>query len=107
MKRIRKITGVMYHDPGHAWLRVKRELVVHLGLENQISRYSYQRRGYVYLEEDFDLVQLLDAAKLAGIDLGKIEHRSSNRCSKIRNYEFYKPRSAQCFRVMSYNRGQK
>ena len=43
-----------HSDPGHAWLHVKHEDVVNLGVEDDISRYSYRDGDDVYLEEDRD-----------------------------------------------------
>jgi hypothetical protein len=46
-----------YEDPGHGWLKVPRKELVELGIENEISPYSYMSGSgrMVYLEEDSDL----------------------------------------------------
>ena len=41
-------------DPGHAWLRVPLIEIAQLGIEDQISSYSYINGNYAYLEEDSD-----------------------------------------------------
>ena len=41
-------------DPGHGWLRVPLTEIVVLGLETQISVYSYIEGQYAFLEEDCD-----------------------------------------------------
>ena len=41
-------------DPGHGWLQVEYSELVALGIERDISAYSYRRGGLVYLEEDED-----------------------------------------------------
>jgi hypothetical protein len=41
-------------DPGHAWLRVPLVEIARLGIEDQISAYSYINGNYAYLEEDSD-----------------------------------------------------
>lgn len=43
-----------YTDPGHGWLAVKLKDIFDLGLQYQISPYSYMRGLTVYLEEDCD-----------------------------------------------------
>jgi len=50
-----------YSDPSHGWLEVKRPELVELGIETQISGYSYQKGDYVYLEEDSDAPKFMDA----------------------------------------------
>jgi hypothetical protein len=85
----------MFTDPGHGWVRVKRDVLGRMGIEDRISRYSYQRGEYVYLEEDCDLTVLFKALELAGKKLELVQ-RHTNRSSKIRSYSCYfykKPQS--------------
>ena len=35
-------TVTMYSDPSHAWAKVKRQVLVNLGIDKQVSEYSYQ-----------------------------------------------------------------
>ena len=44
-----------YHDAGHGWLAVKKNLLENLGLDKAISGFSYVKGKTVYLEEDSDL----------------------------------------------------
>lgn len=53
-------------DPGHGWLRVQRDELIHLGIANQITHYSYLDGEWAYLEEDFDMGTFLDAKQAAG-----------------------------------------
>ena len=39
-------------DPGHGWLEVPRSLLSELGILEEITTYSYQKKELVYLEED-------------------------------------------------------
>jgi len=78
----------MFTDPGHGWVRVKRDVLTKLGIEDKISRYSYQRGEYVYLEEDCDLTVLSLALEAAGKKLELVE-QYTNRSSKIRSYSCY------------------
>ena len=55
-----------YTDPAHGWLEVKRSHLIALGIENQISRFSYEQGARVYLEEDNDLSRFMEAAAVAG-----------------------------------------
>ena len=77
-----------FTDPGHGWVRVKRDVLGRMGIEDRISQYSYQRGEYVYLEEDCDLTVLSKALDLSGQKLELVE-RHTNRSSKIRSYSCY------------------
>ncbi|GAI27681.1 unnamed protein product, partial [marine sediment metagenome] len=50
-----------YSDPSHGWLKVQRKELAELGIENEISVYSYQKGDAVYLEEDSDAPKFMDA----------------------------------------------
>jgi hypothetical protein len=54
---------VFYEDEGHAWLEVTRHELWQLGILSQISRYSYENDGIVYLEEDCDAPKFIEAKK--------------------------------------------
>jgi hypothetical protein len=47
-------TFKFYSDAAHGWLAVKYQLLIDLGCAEEITSYSYQRGGTVYLEEDQD-----------------------------------------------------
>jgi hypothetical protein len=81
-------TITMYSDPGHGWGKVKREVLVNLGIADKISRYSYVRGDYAYLEEDCDLTTLCMALNERDTRVKFVE-KHSNRDSKIRSYERY------------------
>ena len=55
-----------YSDPSHGWLEVKRSDLIALGIEDDISGFSYQKGAKVYLEEDNDMSRFMDAATAAG-----------------------------------------
>lgn len=74
-----------YADPSHGWLKVRRSEISELGLTNRISSFSYQRKDFVYLEEDYDMKLFFDAK---GYDVDyRIHH--TDRSSKIRSYNRY------------------
>jgi len=50
-----------FEDPGHGWLEVDREELRELGIEEDITGWSYQKGNKVYLEEDQDLSTFLKA----------------------------------------------
>jgi hypothetical protein len=85
----RSITLNYYQDPGHGWVRVSMGLLYGLKIAEDISRYSYRREDYAYLEEDCDLGRLYQAADKAGITIKLREHWTNKR-SKIRSYDTYK-----------------
>lgn len=88
-----------YSDPGHGWLKVPRDDLVELNIEEKITPYSYMSCGgrVVYLEEDCDLStyarakgcnswsELSDA--LGGISTINIED------NRVRNLPSYRPNS--------------
>jgi hypothetical protein len=41
-------------DPGHGWLEVPRKMLTELGIDGEITGYSYQAAESVFLEEDCD-----------------------------------------------------
>lgn len=55
-----------YHDAGHGWYAVKKEVVLALGIANLISIYSYQDSAHAYLEEDCDANHFFEAVKKLG-----------------------------------------
>ena len=59
---------VFFSDPGHGWGRVPCNLIDELGIADKISEFSYQDRGYVYLEEDCDLPRFISALHSAGFN---------------------------------------
>jgi len=56
-------TYIWANDAGHEWLAVKRTELVELGIENDISIFSYVKGGTVYLEGDCDAARFFDAYK--------------------------------------------
>lgn len=90
MNREKTFTVTVYSDPGHAWGKVKRMVLHNLGIANDITPYSYQRGEYVYLEEDCDLTTLCMALNQRNTRVKFVEKRT-DRDSRIRSYERYKP----------------
>lgn len=81
-------TMTVYSDAGHAWAKVRRDVLVNLGIADKITRYSYQRGDYTYLEEDCDLTTLCMALTERDTRVKFVE-KHSNKDSKIRSYERY------------------
>ena len=86
-------TIIVYSDPGHAWGKVKRNVLKNLDIEDKVSPYSYQLRDNVYLEEDCDLGLLLQALHDNDTQVKFVE-KSSNNTSRIRSYDSFVPTSA-------------
>lgn len=86
---MKKFTITVYADPGHAWGKVKRDVLLGLNVEHLISEYSYQLRDNVYLEEDCDLGLVHRALLSCGCDV-VFRKKTSNNDSKIRGYERFK-----------------
>jgi len=84
----KKFTITVYADPGHAWGKIKRDVLHNLGVAHKISEYSYQYGDNVYLEEDCDLHVTVEALKQQGcVVIFKEKH--TNRDSRIRTYAHY------------------
>ena len=77
-----------YTDPGHGWVKVKKTLLVKLGIDRKITAYSYQRGEHAYLEEDCDASLLIETLKAKGFSYSFRSH-NANKSSKIRSYAPY------------------
>lgn len=77
-----------YTDPGHGWLKVSRDELELLHIEDQISEYSYQLGNNVYLEEDCDAGIFINALENMGV---KVEYTTinTNNDSPIRLLQRY------------------
>jgi hypothetical protein len=77
-----------YYDAGHGWLQVHEEVLNFVGTTAPISKYSYTKDGYVYLEEDCDAGKFLNKLKELGkeYEIKEVDHGHNSR---IRNYRRY------------------
>jgi hypothetical protein len=85
---MKRMTLDYYQDSGHGWVKIHLDKLKALGIDKDISYFSYTRGSYAYLEEDGDLSILIKACNDKGIVLKFREH-NSDRDSKIRNYQSY------------------
>ena len=78
-----------YNDPSHGWVKVKRSLLAKLNILHIITNSSYERKEFVYLEEDYDASTFHYAyVKAYGLKpIYKSFH--TNRQSKIRRYPYF------------------
>jgi hypothetical protein len=81
-------TVIVYSDPSHSWAKVKRQVLINLGIAGKVSSYSYQYKDNVYLEEDCDLYLLHQTLDAQDVRLKYVE-KHTDRASKIRSYEPY------------------
>lgn len=82
-------------DPGHAWCKVPLSTLADLRLVDGITAFSYMRKGYAYLEEDCDLAAFAATyCEETGLRPKLKEPCSSDRPSRIRNYDSYSPSRA-------------
>ena len=77
-----------FSDPGHSWLEVSFEEIAHLGLQDQITAWSYIKGPYLYLEEDYDAPLFLQAKKHAGEVVEYVEVTADYN-SPVRDYNHY------------------
>lgn len=82
-----------YEDPGHGWCKVPRALLAELKILSLVSRYSYQRGAWVFLEEDGDLGLLYGALRIKGIE-PKLRRHVTDKTSRIRGYDGFTLESA-------------
>ena len=76
-----------YSDAGHGWLAVKKKELVELGIEKEITGWSYMKGGTAYLEEDQDFGTYLKAQKERGVVI--VVQGKYHEHSPIRGYEGY------------------
>jgi hypothetical protein len=79
-----------YADPGHGWAKVPVQMLVTLGIDQDISPYSYLSSDgrHAFLEEDLDLGTFIFAVKAKGYVVEFRFHHTDNP-SRIRNYPGY------------------
>ncbi|MBP8060109.1 MAG: hypothetical protein V9E94_10560 [Microthrixaceae bacterium] len=70
------------NDPGHGWLKVPLTDIAALGIEAQITPYSYIEGQFAYLEEDLDAPRYLEALTARGIPQPKITDQYVERFSR-------------------------
>lgn len=80
------------HDPGHGWVKVPVNLLVTLGIHDQVSHFSYYRNAFAYLEEDSDAALFFNAFHARHGHDPKLRDRvAREKQSKIRGYTSYTP----------------
>ena len=84
----------IFSDPSHGWGKVKKSMLERLGVDKNISNYSYQRGEFAYLEEDRDLGVFVAALENAKISYKFKEHRTDED-SHVRDMDRFKPESRQ------------
>jgi len=87
---VAKIVKVMHSDPGHAWLAVKLSEIKMLGIETEISSYSYVKGKTAYLEEDCDAGKFINAMRAKGIEV-EVKDGACRERSPIRYFKSYSP----------------
>jgi hypothetical protein len=84
------------NDPGHGWLRVPLVEIALLGIEEQISPYSFIEGSYAYLEEDCDCPLYLDTLVAQNIPQPEITDRYVDRFERP-SLRFQDPALTQTF----------
>lgn len=85
-----KVVKILHSDPGHGWLAVKLSEIKMLGIETEISSYSYVKGKTAYLEEDCDAGKFIKAMKSKGIDV-EVKQGAVRDRSPIRYLKSYSP----------------
>jgi hypothetical protein len=60
-------TLTFIEDPGHGWLRVPLADVAALGIQDEITPYSFIDNDYAYLEEDCDYGTFMNACRAQNV----------------------------------------
>jgi len=81
-------------DPQHGWIKVKITFLASVfggSWRSFFTSFSYERGGYVYLEEDKDALTFIKRLDSLNIDY-KFRERPAQQLSRIRNYSPLMPR---------------
>lgn len=78
-------TYIYESDDGHGWVQVTIAELKKLGIAAEISRYSYRKGAYAWLEEDCDMT-LFHHAKVAIGETPEYTERNVNGDSPVRGY---------------------
>jgi len=70
------------NDPSHGWLKVPLTDIAALGIEEQITSYSYIEGNFAYLEEDLDAPRYLEALTTQGLPQPEITDQYVERFSR-------------------------
>lgn len=76
-------------DAGHGWLSVSNKDIKLLGIENNISKFSYMNYTRTYLEEDCDAGVFIDTAKNRGWNITIENNGQKEDTSFIRSLGLY------------------
>jgi hypothetical protein len=74
-----------YSDSEHGWLRVTKKELEDLGLMDKISKYSYEDKEYIYLEEDLDAGVFLNCKKDEDIEIQE-DYKPVSPIRKLKHY---------------------
>ncbi|WP_297085404.1 hypothetical protein [uncultured Draconibacterium sp.] len=93
--KLKTMKYTFFSDPGHGWLKVPIEHIKQLGIESQITCFSYVSNNdkYAYLEEDVDANIFVKAAMREGWieDINKsVRQSETNSESFIIKLNIYK-----------------
>lgn len=86
---MKKITLQSFSDPGHGWVKCKMSLLRDLGIDRDITSFSYRRGDDAYLEEDCDAPRLIQALQSKGVTVNFKHTTARSKSSKIRSYFSY------------------
>ena len=85
-----EVVRVGHSAPGHGWLAVKLSDLKMLGIEADITDFSYIKGKTAYLEEDKDAGTYIRAMKAKGINVVVRQGPERDR-SPIRSFKRYEP----------------
>lgn len=94
---MRTLKFVLYADPSHGWVKVKRDQLIRMGILNRISGYSYERGQYIYLEEDTDASEFFNRLDALGKKWEVVYKTTISKQSKVRGYDQFEPRQGEAF----------
>lgn len=84
---------VFHTDSEYGWLQVPKALLERFGIEKKISGFSFQRDGFVYLEEDHDAPTFICAVFSSAVErqifLNAVPEKYTDEEAPIRSYDRY------------------
>lgn len=77
-----------HSDSGHGWIKVNKQSLIDLGIDREISEYSYMKNNFVFLEEDCDALIYINKLREKNIEF-KFNEINDGDQSPIRNFKRY------------------
>ena len=78
-----------YSDAGHGWLKVHILMLQKMGIDKNVTSFSYIHGGDVFLEEDCDAPMFMKKYEELFGKKPELNYHTTDKRSRIRNYHSY------------------